>query len=84
MLKISLDLVPFGDSDRTRNLGEMVIGNVGKNEDGTDAYIVILDGEEIGHVQSFDRSRGPWDLLKKAIDILSAERRIGLNPPKRV
>jgi hypothetical protein len=34
MLKISLALIPFGDSDKTRNLGEMIIRNVGKNEGG--------------------------------------------------
>jgi len=78
MLRINLELVPFGEENNKRSLGEMIIGNVGQDDEGTYSYVVFLNKEEIGNVHRYERSKGPWQLVQQAIELLPPEKKKGL------
>ena len=41
MLRVKIDLVPFGDETSARQLAEMVIANVGQNKDGIGDLLLV-------------------------------------------
>lgn len=79
MLKITLELAPYGDETKKQNLGVMKIGQI-LSEGGIADYIVILNDEEVGNVKGFQRANGAWNLVRKAIEVLPAKLRRGLHP----
>ena len=76
MLRISLDLVPYGDENKIESLGVMEIGNIKSDGDIAD-YIVRLNGDEVGTVNGFARSQGAWHLVLQAIELLPHDLRQG-------
>ena len=81
MLRVTVELVPFGDESNTRKIGEMVIANTGKNEydpslndyqgwTAPDAH----SGEpaRFGIVQ-FVRSQSVWELIRVMLEAIRLE-----------
>ena len=73
MLKITVELVPFGLKDVRRTIGVIEIANVGgTREFGDYKYIIKSDrcDEVKGSLEKFDRNKGAIELLR---DILNKE-----------
>jgi hypothetical protein len=67
MLRITIDLVPFGDEEMTKKIGEMVIANKTMTLDSANYEAWAADDkgfEAFAELTDFDRSKGPWELLR--------------------
>ncbi|WP_285908114.1 hypothetical protein [Pseudodesulfovibrio pelocollis] len=78
MLRVNMEIVPFGEEERKYSIGVMEIGNIGSQNDVAN-YVVQLDGNDIGKIEDFRRDRGAWDLVRLAIELLPQENRKGLH-----
>ena len=89
MLRVTVDLVPFGLEKSKRTLYTMEIGNIGdrgvtytKSGDPRFSYKVRSirdDGEVIEHgtvIKGFDRKRPFKDLIKKIISVLERRKEL--------
>jgi hypothetical protein len=72
MLRITIDLVPFGNEEGSKAIGEMIIGNEHMYADNTANYVYGYRDdkgtEEFGYITRFDRSEGIWKLLHRCLD----------------
>ena len=70
MLRVTLEMVPFGIEERKRTIGTIEISNVGGNAASGNYKVrhVRDDGWE-GSVElfAFPRKRGAWSLLLRAL-----------------
>jgi hypothetical protein len=80
MLRITIEFIPFGQEDQALKLGEMVIANAGKNEDGTRRYEGwtakdTWSGEKarFGRLLSYDRKSSPWELIRLMLEAIRLE-----------
>lgn len=74
MIRIVLEMVPFGDERRKRRIGVAEISNVGGSREAGDYSVRIFeDGKPpvSGRVEGFLRAKGAWALVAEA---LSAEK----------
>jgi hypothetical protein len=76
MLRVTLEMVPFGVEAGKRTLGVMEIANVGGGLAFGD-YTVALRDESGAHVGSarvtrYTRRAGAWTLVRKAIKAVKA------------
>lgn len=70
MLRVTVELVPFGQEDKARKIGEMVIGNdLGYDETGH-SYQAMLAPDDWNdtpakymRLKGYDRSQSVWDLI---------------------
>lgn len=74
MLRIKVELVPFGDESKVKQIGEMVIANAGMNKDGTFRYESWTSEDSAGgepqkyvKIHSFDRDRSFWHLVRNIL-----------------
>lgn len=70
MLRVTLEMVPFGQEDKKRTLGKIDIANIGGTSvramyrvDAVPAEGRLLTFE----IKNFDRSKRAWALVQKAI-----------------
>lgn len=70
MLRVTIELVPFGEEDRKKKIGEMVIANTGGNHEGGFSYQgwTSADGFSktpirFGKVENHDRNQNVWELI---------------------
>ena len=72
MLRITVDLVPYGDEDMAKTIGEMIIGNEHTYANNSANYVYAYRDnrgtEEFGHITKFDRDEGIWSLLHRCLD----------------
>jgi hypothetical protein len=75
MLKITIELVPFGNDDETQPIATMLIANEGTSRDyrvGNYAYVYNYadrpDDPEFGYVKRYSRNDGAWGLVKKCLN----------------
>jgi len=72
MLRVTIDLVPYGDEDLAHPIGEMIIGNDHTYMDNTADYIYAYHDdrgtEEFGHITRFDRNEGMWKLIARCLE----------------
>lgn len=83
MLRVTIELVPFGDEAKKRKIGEMVIANTGKNPDGTFSYAAWTAKDQhsqesglFGRLLSFDRRQSPWELIRLILEAIRLEKHI--------
>jgi len=69
MIRITIDIVPYGVEEDTRNIHTLTIANMGKAEEEKHRYSVCLDGEKLGEVLHW-RPCGMLALIKKAFSEL--------------
>lgn len=73
MLRVKLELVPFGQEKMARQIGELRIVNDGSHPDRPEYgnYKVALDIDGVlyglGTVKNHLRSAGAWPLVRKAL-----------------
>lgn len=72
MLRVTVELVPFGIEKNTEIIGEMVIGNENTYADNTANYVYAYRDnsgiEEFGYVSGFDRTDGIWRLMHRCLE----------------
>lgn len=72
MLRIIVQLVPFGDESRAKEIHRMVIANTGENYGNYEAWIGKDEWTKtealFGKVNNHDRSQSVWFLIKKVIE----------------
>lgn len=78
MLRVRLELIPYGDEGKAKHLGTMEIGNINSVGNVAD-YVVLLNKEQVGKVHKFNRSCGAWDLVREAVEVVPPKFRRGLN-----
>lgn len=77
MLRITVEIVPFGDESMTRKIGEMVVANKGTTVDGSmyDAWATDEHGEEMyAELKGYQRSHGFWELLRLLLEVMILEK----------
>ena len=78
MLRVTVELVPFGNESKKRVLSRMVIANDGSGTGGYDAWVTADQWtgqpEAYGRVDGHDRSLSVWNLISKLIKSILEER----------
>jgi len=74
MLRVTLDIVPFGDEDQKRPIGTVVIGRRAPGRINPCDYDVRLatDGKDVKQVIVRDHyyEDGAWQLVRRALEVL--------------
>lgn len=74
MLRITIELVPFGVEDEAHKIATMLIANdgTGTHKTGNYAYAYEYadrpDDPEIGIITRFPRNDGAWELVRKVLN----------------
>lgn len=74
MLKITIELVPFGNDDEAQPIATMLIANEGTGDykNGNYAYAYNYadrpDVPAFGYVKRFPRIQGAWGLVRKVLN----------------
>ena len=72
MIRVKVELVPFGNEDEARDIGELVLANDGWGNVFTGNYVFVYaddNGQEFeGSVKDFPRRQGIWKLLAECIN----------------
>ena len=82
MLRVIIELVPFGDETRKKKIGEMVIANDTENYDESgDSYQAWTakddwsgESEMFGRLSGYDRRQSPWELVRLVIETIRLEK----------
>ena len=72
MLKITLEIIPFGDTTLTRTIGSITISNVGGTVSNGHYEYKMDQGPTIGHLRNFQRSKGAWALVSEVLKKFTA------------
>lgn len=71
MIRVTVDLVPFGEEDNSKTIGKFVLANDGKGDVDYSDYVFVysddLDGEREGTIKNFKRSEGIWKLISECL-----------------
>lgn len=78
MLRLTLEMVPFGDEERKYQIGEIVIANTGGTHEIGNYSVLYWNGRKGSkgtlmnedkhvYIDKYDRSKGAWKLAIKAI-----------------
>lgn len=78
MIRVTVELVPFGRDDMARRVGTLLVANDGtlrETETGNYVYVMRddLSGYHEGKVLGHDRSGTVWDLIGKCIETEGTE-----------
>lgn len=71
MIRVTVELVPFGIEEQKRKIGELVLANTGRNMSGECHYHAIFKDDSTGtHYASCRhlQNEGVWKLLQKLIN----------------
>ena len=71
MIRVRVDLVPFGNEDEAKEIGQLVLANDGFGNAFTGNYVFVCaddSGREYeGSVKDYPRKRGIWELLAECL-----------------
>jgi len=76
MLRVTLEIVPFGIESVKRTIGTLEISNVGGNHKVGSYSVTATDrdgGKHFAQIERYRRGRGGWNLVKKALQIIKFE-----------
>ena len=72
MIRVRVDLVPFGNEDEAKEIGQLVLANDGYGNAFTGNYVFVYadnSGEEHeGSVKDFPRKQGIWKLISECLN----------------
>ena len=75
MLRVTIEIVPFGIEKDKRTLSQFIIGNVYTRRTNVADYSIIEDGKEIAKVLKYKRENGYLLLVIKAITAIIVAKR---------
>ena len=70
MIRVKVDIVPYGNEDEARQVAQMIIANDGTGDNNIANYgFVYSDNSDFGEgaVFDFSRSTGIWELIYKCL-----------------
>lgn len=71
MLRVTVDLVPFGDEEKSRPIAEMIIANDTTGTPDFGNYVFAMwsdkDGTDYGTLQNYYRGNGPFELVSECV-----------------
>lgn len=71
MIRVRVDLVPFGNEDEAKEIGQLVLANDGTGNAFTGNYVFVYADnsglEYEGSVKDFPRKMGIWELLAECL-----------------
>jgi len=71
VIRVRVDLVPFGNEDEAKEIGQLVLANDGSGNAFTGNYVFVYadnSGTEYeGSVKDFPRRHGIWELLSECL-----------------
>ena len=71
MIRVRVDLVPFGNEDEAKEIGQLVLANDGSGNAFTGNYVFVYADdsgrEHEGSVKDFPRQQGIWELLAECL-----------------
>jgi hypothetical protein len=79
MIRVTIEVVPFGNEDRARKIGTLLLANDGEgtHETGNYAYVYGYTDRDAsmarGTIKRFSRSQGAWALVRKILNSKSEE-----------
>ena len=76
MIKISIDLIPYGDESRRRTLKEIDIVNTGERRSDVATYVTRCE-REVRFVRNFERGQGVLALLQLALEQYQRKSKVG-------
>lgn len=67
MLRVTVEIVPFGEESRKRTISTLEIGNLQGYGDVCDYICRLKDGEkdETFYVRNHERKKGAWELIRR-------------------
>ena len=72
MLRITVELVPFGQEKYAKNIGTMLVTNDGSGDGRFDSYVYVAKddrGNQLeGTIEKHDRSMSVWNLIAKCLN----------------
>lgn len=72
MIRVRVDLVPFGNEDDAKEIGQLVIANDGYGNVFTGNYVFVYaddkGNENEGSVKDFPRQQGIWKLISECLN----------------
>lgn len=72
MLRVTVEIVPFGDEEEKQLLGTMEIINDGSGDGRIGNYIIRRD-DAVAAVHDYPRKAGFWELTRQALNKLGAQ-----------
>jgi hypothetical protein len=75
MIEVKIDIVPFGDRSKTRNIRTFIIANDGTGTTETGNYEVMDSNRKkiLGRIKNYKRRNNILILVRKAIDVIMKE-----------
>ena len=80
MLRLTIELVPFGDESRKKKIAEMVIANTGEGYEDNHCYEAwtaedAWSGEPamVGRLEQYDRRSSVWELVRMMLEAIRLE-----------
>lgn len=81
MLRVTIELVPFGEESKKKKIGEMLIANTGQGRGTNHSYEGWTGYDDhskedamYGKLDSFDRSQSPWELVRLMLEAIRLEK----------
>ena len=72
MIRVRVDLVPFGYEDEAKEIGQLVLANDGQGNVFTGNYVFVYaddrGNEYEGAVKDFPRQQGIWKLIAECLN----------------
>ena len=72
MIRVRVDLVPFGNEDEAKEIGQLVLANDGYGNVFTGNYVFVYADnsgkEHEGSVKDFPRNEGIWKLIAECLN----------------
>lgn len=71
MIRVKVDLVPFGNEDEAREIAQMVIANDSTGDSVTGNYGFVYSNKfefEEGALFDFPRNAGIWELISRCLN----------------
>jgi pyoverdine/dityrosine biosynthesis protein Dit1 len=71
MIRVRVDLVPFGNEDEAKEIGQLVLANDGSGNAFTGNYVFVYADdsgkEHVGSVKDFPRKQSIWKLIAECL-----------------
>ena len=72
MIRVTVELVPFGDEVKKKKIGEMVLANTGGDADTAnyEAWVADAEGNKLfSALNGYNRSQGFWNLIRLLLEV---------------
>lgn len=83
MLRVTVELVPYGDESKKKQIGQMVIANDSSGDSSKASYQAWTAADawskepaRFGKLSGYDRSQSVWELVRLVLEAVRLEKHI--------